>query len=136
MQTPSVFRNWNLSKRSGTTSKGEPMSAQEFESRINSIIKLLLVGALALSFVGVVGVVLYGVMFVTQPMSGQSPNDKALFAILTPLAIFLPTVINHLLGNMEKAEAVQSVQSQPQPQPQPERTPDVTGTTESLPSSN
>ena len=72
------------------------INIRDLKDLVHELIKLVLILSLAGSFVGVVFVVLYGIMFVTQPMSGQSPNDKALFAILTPLAIFLPTVLNQI----------------------------------------
>ena len=81
-------------------------SATEIKDLVHELIKLLIILSLTASFMGVVFVILYGVMFVTQPMSGQSPNDKAMFAILTPLAIFLPTIINQIWQtlNNEKHE--------------------------------
>lgn len=81
-------------------------TATELRDVIHEFIKLLIILSLTASFMGVVFVILYGVMFVTQPMSGQSPNDKAMFAILTPLAIFLPTIINQIWQtlNNEKHE--------------------------------
>lgn len=58
----------------------------------------LMEAALSISFVGVVFVILYGLLFVMQPMKGQSLNDKAMFAILTPLAIFLPTIMREMIA--------------------------------------
>lgn len=108
MQAAYLYRDCDLPSRLSTSTKGEPMkwSATDIKDLVHELIKLLIILSLTASFMGVVFVILYGVMFVTQPMSGQSPNDKAMFAILTPLAIFLPTIINQIWQtlNNEKHE--------------------------------
>lgn len=65
---------------------------------LDSLSLFIMETALSICFVGVVFVILYGLLFVMQPMSGQSPNDKAMFAILTPLAIFLPTIMREMIA--------------------------------------
>ena len=65
---------------------------------LDSLSLFIMETALSICFVGVVFVILYGLLFVIQPMSGQSPNDKAMFAILTPLAIFLPTIMREMIA--------------------------------------
>lgn len=92
---------------------------QDIKELVHELIKLLLIASLAISFMGVVFVVLYGIMFVTQPMAGQAPNDKALFAILTPLAIFLPTVLNQIWQglNSDKGAAAPYVPPTPPAEP-------------------
>ena len=69
--------------------------AKEF---LDALSLFIMETSLSLCFVGVVFVILYGLLFVMQPMSGQSPNDKAMFAILTPLAIFLPTIMREMIA--------------------------------------
>lgn len=66
---------------------------------------LLMEAALSMSFVGGVFAIMYGIMFVTQPMWGQSLNDKALIAILTPLMIFLPTIIREMISKKQEKRA-------------------------------
>lgn len=106
-------------------------TAQDIKDIIHELIKLLLIMSLTLSFMGVVGVVLYGIMFVTQPMSGQAPNDKALFAILTPLAIFLPTVLNQIWQglNHEKPTPLPPSLTQAYTPPEPPKPAPVVTTT-------
>lgn len=107
-------------------------TAAEIKEIIHELIKLLLIMSLTLSFMGIVGTILYGIMFVTQPMSGQAPNDKALFAILTPLAIFLPTVLNQIWQTLNKEAHVplppSLTQAYTPPEP-PKPAPTVTTTT-------
>lgn len=76
---------------------------------------MMLEAALAASFLGGVLAIMYGLMFVTQPMWGQSLNDKALIAILTPLMIFLPTIIREMISKKQerKAQAAAAAQTQP-----------------------
>jgi hypothetical protein len=38
---------------------------------------------------GIVGVVLYSLVFVTQPVNSQAPNDKEFFKLITPIATFI-----------------------------------------------
>ena len=61
--------------------------------------------ALSMSFIGGVIAIMYGLMFVTQPMWGQSKNDVAMFAILTPLMIFLPTIIREMISKKQERKA-------------------------------
>jgi hypothetical protein len=93
---------------------------RDIKDLVHELIKLMLIASLAVSFMGVVFVVLYGIMFVTQPMSGQSPNDKALFAILTPLAIFLPTVLNQIWQGLNNEKAI-PLPPAPEPAPEPKK---------------
>lgn len=44
---------------------------------------------LGLTLMGIVGVVLYSLVFVTQPVNSQAPNDKEFFKLVTPIATFI-----------------------------------------------
>lgn len=66
---------------------------------------MLLEASLSLAFVGGIFAIFYTLMFVTQPMFGQSLNDKAMIAILTPLMIFLPTVIREIISKKTEKRA-------------------------------
>jgi len=61
--------------------------------------------------------IFYLLMFVTQPMWGQSLNDKALIAILTPLMIFLPTIIDKIIGKkaQQREAAVAAAKAEASP---------------------
>jgi len=53
---------------------------------------------------GIVFVVLYSLIFVTQPMS-QSPNDAKFFELITPIATFLTGILSGImLGKSEKPD--------------------------------
>ena len=56
---------------------------------------------LALTLTGIVFVVLYSLIFVTQPMQ-QSPNDAKFFELITPIATFLTGILSGImLGKTE-----------------------------------
>ena len=73
-------------------------TTEDIKEILDSLSLFIMETALSVCFVGVVFVILYGLLFVIQPMSGQSLNDKAMFAILTPLAIFLPTIMREMIA--------------------------------------
>ena len=59
---------------------------------------ILVVGiAISLAFVGTVGTLLYGLLFVTQPMA-QAPNDAEAWKILSPLTLTMSGVLAGLLA--------------------------------------
>jgi len=47
-------------------------------------------------------VVLYSLVFVTQPMNGMAPNDEAFFNLITPLATFITGSLGTLLAMNKK----------------------------------
>ena len=71
---------------------------EDAKELLDSLSLFIMETSLSICFVGVVFVILYGLLFVIQPMAGQSLNDKAMFAILTPLAIFLPTIMREMIA--------------------------------------
>jgi hypothetical protein len=66
---------------------------------------MLLESSLSIAFVGGIFAILYALISVTQPMWGQSLNDKAFIAILTPLMIFLPTIIDKIIAKKSEKKA-------------------------------
>jgi hypothetical protein len=73
-------------------------TTEDIKELLDALSLFIMETALSICFVGVVFVILYGLLFVIQPMAGQSLNDKAMFAILTPLAIFLPTIMREMIA--------------------------------------
>jgi peptidoglycan/LPS O-acetylase OafA/YrhL len=57
---------------------------------------------LSLTLAGIVAVVLYSLVFVTQPMNGMAPNDEAFFNLITPLATFITGSLGTLLAMNKK----------------------------------
>lgn len=89
-----------------------PSDWSEFFEALSTFI---MESALSMSFIGGVVAIMYGLMFVTQPMWGQSKNDVAMFAILTPLMIFLPTIIREMISKKQERKAQRDAKAAEQP---------------------
>lgn len=55
--------------------------------------------ALALTFTFSVGGMLYALIFVTQPLGDQAPNDRAFIELLSTLTIFLTGALGSVLAS-------------------------------------
>jgi uncharacterized membrane protein YedE/YeeE len=53
---------------------------------------------LSLTLMGIVGVVLYSLVFVTQPMNNMAPIDQKFFELITPIATFIVGSLGTLLA--------------------------------------
>jgi ABC-type multidrug transport system permease subunit len=83
--------------------KGPRYTESELMARLKFTVGL----SLAFTLTGIVFVVLYSLIFVTQPMQ-QSPNDAKFFELITPIATFLTGILSGImLGKQEdkKSEA-------------------------------
>jgi hypothetical protein len=61
---------------------------------------ILMVGvAISVAFVGTVFVLLYGLLFVVQPIGEQAPNDAEAWKILSPLTLTMSGVLAGLLAS-------------------------------------
>lgn len=79
-------------------SKGPRYTSEELMTRL----KVFVGAMLALTLTGIVFVVLYSLIFVTQPMQ-QSPNDAKFFELITPIATFLTGILSGImLGKSEE----------------------------------
>jgi multisubunit Na+/H+ antiporter MnhB subunit len=54
---------------------------------------------LTVSFVIALMTILYGLLFVTQPMENQAPNDAAAWELLTPMILFLTGALSGVLAS-------------------------------------
>ena len=59
---------------------------------------------MALTLVGIVGVVLYSLVFVTQPMVGQAPNDAEFFKLINPIATFLVGALSGIMVGTQSGQ--------------------------------
>ena len=75
---------------------------------------------LALTLTGIVFVVLYSLIFVTQPMT-QSPNDAKFFELITPIATFLTGILSGIM--LGKTEEKKTEEKTPESQPTPVESP-------------
>jgi len=67
--------------------------------------KFIIGTSLSFTLTGIVFVVLYSLIFVTQPIGGQSPNDAEFFKLITPIATFLTGILSGImLGSDSKKQ--------------------------------
>lgn len=52
---------------------------------------------MAITLMGIVGVVLYSLVFVTQPMDSQAPNDAEFFKLVNPIATFIVGALSGIM---------------------------------------
>jgi hypothetical protein len=91
--------------------KGPRYTESELMARLKFTVGL----SLAFTLTGIVFVVLYSLIFVTQPMS-QSPNDAKFFELITPIATFLTGILSGImLGKSEDRK-----EEKPVEEPKPE----------------
>jgi hypothetical protein len=115
------------------------MSKQRYtQSELDARLKFLLGTILGLILLFTASGILYGLLFVTQPVGAQSENDKMFFNVLGSIATFITgTLAGILIGkggaeeiaNMGNAAGEPSAEPTPAPAPtEPEPTePEVTG---------
>ena len=71
------------------------LSNEQLKARLIVFISV----CLALVFAGSVLGMLYALIFVTQPIGAQAPNDKAFIDILTTLTVFLTGALGSVLAS-------------------------------------
>ena len=71
----------------------ERYTSEELHVRLKFIIGI----TLSFTLVGIVFVVLYSLIFVTQPIGVQSPNDAEFFKLITPIATFLTGLLSGIM---------------------------------------
>jgi hypothetical protein len=69
---------------------------------LDAVLRFVIGVTLSLTLAGIVGVVLFSLVFVTQPMTQMAPNDEAFFNLITPLATFITGSLGTLLAMNKK----------------------------------
>lgn len=76
----------------------EIFSAQRYTTEeLNARLKFFIGVVLGLTLFGIVFVVLYSLIFVTQPMNGMSPVDNKFFELIIPIATFLTGTLSGIM---------------------------------------
>jgi hypothetical protein len=79
---------------------------------------------LGLTLFGIVFVVLYSLIFVTQPMNGMSPVDNKFFELIIPIATFLTgTLSGIMLAGDDKDLRAKAIDAASKSAPPPSSTP-------------
>ena len=73
--------------------EGPRYSTEELNARLKFFIGIVL----GLTLFGIVFVVLYSLIFVTQPMNGMSPVDNKFFELIIPIATFLTGTLSGIM---------------------------------------
>jgi len=94
-------------------------TTEELNARLKFFIGIIL----GLTLFGIVFVVLYSLIFVTQPMNGMSPVDNKFFELIIPIATFLTgTLSGIMLAGDDKelrAKAIDAANKPYTPPPEP-----------------
>ncbi len=98
---------------------GDKYTTEELNARLKFFIGIIL----GLTLFGIVFVVLYSLIFVTQPMNGMSPIDNKFFELIIPVATFLTgTLSGIMLAGDDKdlrAKALEAANKPPPPSSPP-----------------
>ena len=111
------------------------------EEQLMARLKFFIGICLALTLTGIVFVVLFSIIFVTQPLNAISPIDSKFFELIIPIATFLTGTLSGIMlaGNDKdlRAKALESANrpytpppSPVEPSPAPTRSISVTPTTD------
>jgi hypothetical protein len=84
----------------------ERLSPQDLDARLKFILGITLGSILFLTATGI----LYGLLFVTQPVGAQSENDKMFFNVLGSVATFITGTLAGLLIGQSGARDVMKAQ--------------------------
>lgn len=93
---------------------------------------------LALTLTGIVFVVLYSIIFVTQPLNAISPIDQKFFELIIPIATFLTGTLSGIMlaGNDKdlRAKALDAANKPPTVSPAPKSEPALSSNVSTTPS--
>lgn len=103
------------------TVENNNVSQRYTEDELMARLKFFIGICLALTLFGIVFVVLYSLIFVTQPLNAISPIDQKFFELIIPIATFLTGTLSGIMlaGNDKdlKAKALDAANKPPAPSP-------------------
>ncbi len=108
------------------------------EEQLMARLKFFIGICLALTLTGIVFVVLYSIIFVTQPLNAISPIDQKFFELIIPIATFLTGTLSGIMlaGNDKdlRAKALDAANKPPPVSPAPKSEPSLSPSVSSTPS--
>lgn len=108
------------------------------EEQLMARLKFFIGICLALTLTGIVFVVLYSIIFVTQPLNAISPIDQKFFELIIPIATFLTGTLSGIMlaGNDKdlRAKALDAANKPPTVSPAPKSEPSLSPSVSSTPS--
>lgn len=107
--------------------KDEKVKSNRYsEEELMIRLKVFIGVCLALTLTGIVFVVLYSIIFVTQPLNAISPIDQEFFKLIIPIATFLTgTLSGIMLAGTGKDAAMSGMKSAEANKPVPPAPPKV-----------
>jgi hypothetical protein len=69
---------------------------------LDAVLRFIIGCTLALTLTGIMGAVLFSLIFVQQPMNGMAPIDAKFFELITPIATFIVGSLGTLLAMNKK----------------------------------
>ena len=87
------------------------------EQQLMARLKFFIGICLALTLVGIVFVVLYSIIFVTQPLNAMSPIDAKFFELIIPIATFLTGTLSGIMlaGKDDKETKLKALEAATRP---------------------
>lgn len=98
-KTQATGKSQNVKSRPAwLTGHAQSSSSNDLDSLLRFWVGIIL----ALTLVLIVSVVLYSLVFVTQPIDQQAPNDREFFKLITPLATFIAGALGGVMAGGRK----------------------------------
>jgi hypothetical protein len=87
------------------------------EDQLMARLKFFIGICLSLTLVGIVFVVLYSIIFVTQPLNAMSPIDQKFFELLIPISTFLTGILSGIMlaGKDDKEAKMKAIEAATRP---------------------
>lgn len=93
------------------------------EDQLMARLKFFIGICLALTLTGIIFVILYSILFITQPLNAISPIDQKFFEMIIPIATFLTGTLSGIMlagGDKDlRAKALEAANKPPPPAPAP-----------------
>jgi len=109
--------NLNLLKKESKEETQEPFMYTE--DQLMARLKFFIGVCLSLTLTGIVFVVLYSIIFVTQPLNAISPIDQKFFEMLIPISTFLTGILSGIMlaDKGDKEAKMKAIEAATRPTP-------------------
>jgi hypothetical protein len=99
------------------------------EEQLMARLKFFIGICLALTLTGIIFVILYSILFITQPLNAISPIDQKFFEMIIPIATFLTgTLSGIMLAGGDKDLRAKALEATNKPPPPSQFQPDISTT--------
>ena len=109
----------NLNPFNKDKEEKEEESFMYTEDQLMARLKFFIGVCLTLTLTGIVFVVLYSIIFVTQPLNAMSPIDQKFFEMLIPISTFLTGILSGIMlaGKEDKEARMKAIEAATRPTP-------------------